>query len=578
MRDFDDLSIPFRAVASDARTGEAVVLRGGELPARSGRAWPSPGVFSPVEIGGRLLVDGMVAMNLPVEVGEDLGADVIIAVDIGTRPSDTAELDSIFSVGGQTLNVLTHRNTLDSLARLREQDILIRPELGDITSMSFARGEEGIERGREAALALAAALSQYAVSPEAWERWFARREAIPREPPVIDAIRLDNRSHLADQVIERRIDLKLGEPLDVEALQQDLAHLYGEGTFERVIFSVDEVEGEKELTIHAVGKEAGRNWLRFGLQLETNFRGESQFDLGALATRNPVNRYGAEARGAFAIGEQSGVAAEYYQPLDYGSHFFALPFVSYQVGSRNLFVSGERIGKLETSEFATGGLLGWQPTNWFELRAGIAYQDFQISRQIGDPAIPDLDFEGGNIVGELLVDTLDNVRFPREGTFAIGEVEYLDEALGADESLGIGEVSLVHSRSLGENTLTFSGRFGTLFEDARRIPIFTLGGFLDLSGTIPDERSGANVLFGSLIYYRRLANPRFFTLNLPIYLGGSIEAGNTFAKRSQIEPRNLLIAGSVFFGVDTPLGPIYLAYGHAEGGEQSGYFFLGQLF
>ena len=93
------------------------------------------------------------------------------------------------------------------------------------------------------------------------------------------------------------------------------------------------------------------------------------------------------------------------------------------------------------------------------------------------------------------------------------------------------------------------------------LPIHRLGGLFRLSGLTPGEIAGPNTLYGSLIAYRRIANPRFFTLNLPVYVGGSVEAGNAYAAIEEIDAASLIVAGSVFLGLDTPLGPLYVAYG-----------------
>jgi NTE family protein len=576
VRDFDTLPIPYRAVATDAVTGEAVVLSGGHLSRAQRASMAIPGAFSPVEIDGRLLVDGGLAMNLPVQVVRDMGVDVVIAIDIGSDPTETKQVESIFDIGGQSLGLLMHRNTLDSRALLREEDLFVAPHLPGIGTASFEMGPEAIAYGRAGAQEVAEALARYSVSEEEWQSWKQRRAHVDRSPPVIDSFRIDNQSPLAEEVIRRRIEVPRGEPLDVVELQRQLGALYGEDIFERVVFSIDDVDGRTELTVHVIGKETGRNWVRFGLGLETNFQGESQFQLSALATRNPLNAFGAEARTALAIGETSFAAFEYYQPIDYASNFFVLPQASFSIGSRNVFENDERVAKIELRRTFVGGAFGWQPSNWFELRLGGGFLSSEADQQIGTTVLQDVDFEGGTATGELRIDTLDSVRFPREGTFFDSKVDWVFDS-GSD-SLGIGEFRLLQSFSFGDNTITGTAKFGTTWNDSRPIPTFSLGGFLDLSGRIPDERAGPHMLFGSLIYYHRVANPRFLSLNLPVYVGGSLEAGNTFDERSDIDFDELLIAGSVFLGMDTPIGPIYLAYGLSEQGESSPYFFLGQIF
>jgi NTE family protein len=578
VRDFDELAIPFRAVASDANTGEAVILGDGSLALALRASMAIPGIFSPVRLDDRLLVDGGVSKNLPVDVARDLGADVIIAVDIGTSPADSAEVTSVFSIGGQTLTVLMYRNTREQIELLGENDVLIQPDMAGITTASFESGREGIARGAAAAWEMTSRLTLLSVSREAFDTYLERRAAVPRAPPVIDSVRLDNRSALDDRVIERRLHTQTGEPLDVERLQKDLAALYGDGVFDRVIFSVDDTAQGQELVVHAIGKETGRNFLRFGLNLETNFQGESLFNLGVLGTRMPVNRLGAELRTRIQVGESTSVEAEYYQPLDFGSRFFVSPELFFSNGNRNLFVDDERVGELRVNELEAGIALGWQPSNWLELRVGGGYTKFDTERLVGDPSIPARSFEGVSAVSRLRIDTLDNTRFPRSGGLLTLEGRWVEETRSNGGAFGLVRLRAGHSFSFGENTISPNFSLGTIWDERADLPVFSLGGFLRLSGLVPDERTGPNQLFGSVVAYRRIANPRFFTLQLPLYLGGSIEAGNTFDALRDVEASALIVAGSVFLGLDTPLGPLYLAYGTAEGGRHSGYLFLGQRF
>jgi NTE family protein len=578
VRDFDELAIPFRAVASDANTGEAVILGDGSLALALRASMAIPGIFSPVQLDDRLLVDGGVSKNLPVDVARDLGADVIIAVDIGTSPADSAEVTSVFSIGGQTLTVLMYRNTREQIELLGENDVLIQPDMAGITTASFESGREGIARGAAAAWEMTSRLTLLSVSREAFDTYLERRAAVPRAPPVIDSVRLDNRSALDDRVIERRLHTQTGEPLDVERLQKDLAALYGDGVFDRVIFSVDDTAQGQELVVHAIGKETGRNFLRFGLNLETNFQGESLFNLGVLGTRMPVNRLGAELRTRIQVGESTSVEAEYYQPLDFGSRFFVSPELFFSNGNRNLFVDDERVGELRVNELEAGIALGWQPSNWLELRVGGGYTKFDTERLVGDPSIPARSFEGVSAVSRLRIDTLDNTRFPRSGGLLTLEGRWVEETRSNGGAFGLVRLRAGHSFSFGENTISPNFSLGTIWDERADLPVFSLGGFLRLSGLVPDERTGPNQLFGSVVAYRRIANPRFFTLQLPLYLGGSIEAGNTFDALRDVEASALIVAGSVFLGLDTPLGPLYLAYGTAEGGRHSGYLFLGQRF
>ena len=139
---FDDLSIPYRAVATDLVTGEMMVFDHGELPKVMRASMSLPGIVSPILIDDRLYVDGGLVDNLPVDVGRRLAAEIIIAVNLGTVPKTKAEIKISFDVAMQSILLLTEQNVRASLAKLTANDILIVPDLHDFESSSFSKPQE----------------------------------------------------------------------------------------------------------------------------------------------------------------------------------------------------------------------------------------------------------------------------------------------------------------------------------------------------------------------------------------------------------------------------------------------------
>ena len=150
---FDELPIPFRAVATDMVTGAAVVLDHGSLADAIRASLSIPAAFAPIEIDGRLLVDGGVSQNLPVDAVRAMGADIVIAVDISTPLATREDLTSILSVTGQLAGFLTNRGTAEQIAKLGPSDILITPDLRDVTTSDFTRITETFAFGYEATMA-----------------------------------------------------------------------------------------------------------------------------------------------------------------------------------------------------------------------------------------------------------------------------------------------------------------------------------------------------------------------------------------------------------------------------------------
>src|SRR6185295_7972175 len=125
VHDFDQLRIPFRAVAADIVTGDVVTLGEGDLATAIRASMSIPAVLAPVEIDGRLLVDGGVSANLPIDVVRKMGANIVIAVDVTTELSTREQLTSVLAIADQLTTLLTRRNSEAQAATLKPNDVLI---------------------------------------------------------------------------------------------------------------------------------------------------------------------------------------------------------------------------------------------------------------------------------------------------------------------------------------------------------------------------------------------------------------------------------------------------------------------
>ncbi len=160
-RDFDDLPIPFRAVATDMLAGRMVVLDSGDLSVAMRASMAVPGAFSPVIIDGQVLADGGQMRNLPVDIARSLCADVVIAVSLASPAPKAEDLQSAVSLAARSLDVMIDANQNAQLATLGPQDVSIVVPMGDIGSASFDRVPDAIPLGRAAAEKMQAALSRY---------------------------------------------------------------------------------------------------------------------------------------------------------------------------------------------------------------------------------------------------------------------------------------------------------------------------------------------------------------------------------------------------------------------------------
>lgn len=572
VRDFDALSIPYRAIATDIVTGETVVLDHGDLALAMRASMSIPALLAPREIDGRLLVDGGVSTNLPIDVVRRMGADVVIAVDISTPMSTREELGSVLGITGQLSNILTRRNTDQQIASLTDEDIFIRPDLGDITTASFDHAGEAIPAGVSAAEAALGELERLSVSEEDYRAHRNRRERrIVRL--TIDEVRIVNRSRLADGVIAASLGIEAGEPLDIEKLEKDLDRIYGLELFESVYYDITDEAGRIVLTVTVRENSWGPNYLQSGVSIFEDYEGPN-FNLAAAYTRTAVNRLNGEWRTGLQIGREPGIFTEFYQPFFNNLRNFIHVRASISELVDNVFdTNGHKVEELALQRYGAALAGGRELGTWGEIRAGIIRGAGTIKVQVGDPDAPDTDFDTGEAFMQFFVDELDNVMFPHSGGTARIRATAGLEALGSDTDYEQGIVEGSYAYTIGRNTGYFRGMYATTRDsDAPYQSMFRLGGFTRLSGLEHNELIGQHAALLSGIFYRRIGDFSFFSF----YAGLSLEYGNVFQEKSDIEFDRGIAAGSVFLGVDTLIGPIYIAYGRTDGGRDNFYLFLGQ--
>ena len=578
--DFDALPIPFRAIATDIVTGEAVILDSGDLATAMRASMSAPGIFKPVRQDGRILVDGGVANNLPVQVVRDMGADILIVVDVGFPLLPKDQLESALAVTKQMLTILINARAQDQIALLTSNDILISPDLGDLGSQDFQRVVEAQKLGSEKAHELKEKLSNLSVSSEQYRAYRNRLDLSRHGVPVIDQVLVENESRLSPKVIEARLSAQEGSPLNLDQLEPDIANIYGFDTFETVTYDVLDESGDTLLAVRATEKSWGPNYLRFGINLEDDFDGASSYNVAARFTRTEINKKGGEFRAEVQIGESPRLFAEFYQPLDFASRWFVNPKVEYLREGSGLFERGQQIAQFRSNaaEFSLEG--GRQLGNWGEFRVGLTRIQSDAALQIGTPGIGDstsADFAG--ISARFAYDTIDRFAIPKSGTnISLGWSGFRD-SLGSDATFDIAGLFFLKAKTWSNHTiLHWWDLASTVNDQTGGIVPFSLGGLFSLSGYAPDELPGKHMGIGRLLYYYRLGDEALPVLDTPIYIGASIEAGNVWQNTDAIALDNTLFAGSVFIVFDSVLGPLYLAYGAGEGGRRSAYLFLGQTF
>ncbi len=415
IQDFSKLPVPFRAVAADIATGEAVIIGRGSLAQAMRASMAIPGAVDPVERDGRLLVDGGIANNLPIDVVRKLCGDVIIAVNIGTPPLKREEITSALSIVGQLVNLLGKDSVDRQLATLTPRDVLIAPDLGDISSGSFERQGEAIRIGEAAAREAAEVLKRYSI-PAAEYAALRKTQIVARGGlGTVEEIRFEGIERTNAEVLAALLESRPGEELTEEKVAGDLRRIYGRGDFDGVDYRIDRVGPRPALVFNVREKSIGPAYLRFGLGLASDFQGENYFNALVQYRSTWINRLGGEWVAEAQVGQNTYFFTEFYQPIEARARGFVAPYARVGEYTRGVFVGDDRIAEYRVRELQGGLDLGATLGTWGELRLGPVFRHFDADVETGSAILPDVRVNASGARARLFADRLDTPFFPRSG-------------------------------------------------------------------------------------------------------------------------------------------------------------------
>lgn len=581
--DFDHLPIPFRAVAADLASGEEVVLASGELSRAIRASMSIPGVFSPVEIGDFLLVDGGVLNNLPVEAAAAMGADVIIAVDASTPMRGREGLGSIGGVASQAFSLASQRRVEE---QKQQADILITPELGGVSFMGFPAMKDAVQSGEQAAHAAADRLRQLS-NASAFAAQQASRHYTEAEAQILRSVRVEGTERVDERRVRGRIESHAGEPLDLDRLKEDLGRVLEIGEFDRVDFDLSRHEDGVDLSLRPHDNDWGPLYLHAGLNITDDLEGNNSVDLLFNVTRTSLNALGAEWRNEFQAGKTRGIWSELYQPLvfsplvfsplGFSRRWFVAPGIRVRDEVVDVYESHRKIAEYDASSLSGELDFGLELGEYGEVRMGLLRGRVDAEPSVGATDLPIFDADAGGFTGSLTIDRLDSAGVPSDGELVRVEAYRAEPRLGSDLRYNRLSADYWHFASKGRQTwmLALSGG-SSLGSDLPAYDEFLLGGPFSLSGYRHGELRGP--YFGVIRsgYLFRLAElPR--VLGTGVYAGGWLEAGNVWQESNAIGD-GLIYTATVAAAAETRLGLLFLGYGVADDCQDSFFLSLGQRF
>ncbi|MBK7615097.1 MAG: patatin-like phospholipase family protein [Burkholderiales bacterium] len=582
---FDDLPIPFRAIATDMESGDMVVIDHGDLAMALRSSMSVPGVFPSTERDGRVLGDGGLVNNVPIDVARAMGADVVIVVNIGTPLAPRETLNSAIGLTAQMINILTEQNVRRSLATLKPTDILIAPNLGRLTSGDFGKTPELIALGEDGAHAFAARLAAFALPEAQYAGWREAHRPQAATPQTIQALAFEGTSFTNPKRFESQLQSRVGEPFDATKAARDARTLAASGDYVRTDYHVIDGDNGAMLLFDLEDKPWGPNYLRAGLDLSTDFSGRSAFNVKLSLNRHWLTASGTEWRNRVQIGEVPGFYTELYHPLNWNLGLWDDWFVSGHASAsrhvQSLFQSdaGAEVGQVRQSDGRFGLDLGQPWGNLGEVRYGLVNAGGRTT-----PLLFAASYTGttqGDTWREtaararVVVDQLDFANFPQRGYRLVGELQYGRHVEASSQNLFRLEAEGLGVVSRGPHSFSLYGQIKA--SDARNSALagqYELGGFQQLSGYRLGQVAGNAVALARLGWYQRLADTPVFARGF--FVGATLEAGNGWADRRQMSLSGLRTGASLYLGADTGIGPMFLGLTWAPKGETGLALFIGR--
>ncbi|EJE4184905.1 serine protease [Vibrio parahaemolyticus] len=601
---FDELAIPYRSVATDILELDEVVIGNGYLVDAMMASMSVPGALPPYKLNGHMLVDGGVVNNMPVDVARAMGADVVIAVDISTDYKTEDDFTGLFTVADQLSNYLVRRSTQQQVETLQEHDVYIRPNVGQMETVEFDKMPWAFQSGYDITKEMESKLAGLRLSNAEYQKYIdhkqeVRKKLVYGDDRVVDEIVIVNNTHYSDVLLTNRLELKTGRKIETAEIEKAVENLYALDRFELITYHFEEVDGSNLLVFDVNEKSWGPNYLNFRFFLEDDFDTDSQYGIGMSTNFTNLNSHGAEMALNVEMGTDKLIEAELYSPVLSSQEFFVAGKVAYSSEGRNLPVSDDDSSlssvndflPVSYTEFVSEIAIGIQPTLWQELRLGGRYSSGSIELSTL-ASVGNLDFERRGLFANYRLDTLDDFAFPTRGLLV--DLEYLVSHDTSPEEIGqskpkdivedtVYEIDARFKGAMSYQRHTLVGQAEYSFVQSKNSSITLdpreLGGFLHLSGIPRNSLIGQNLFFSSLVYRYKWFDNDFGLFEAPVYVGASLEHGGTWSDNDlKLNEAPLYNAASIFFGVDSPIGPIMLAYGRTEQDMEAVYLIVGTSF
>ena len=575
---FDDLPTPFRCVATDMQTGEAVILSNGSLSQAIRASMAIPGVFTPVEMNGRVLADGGMVQNIPVETAKGMGADVVIAVELQLPPGDVGQLGTLVGVLSRAVDVMITQNERRSL-ELANAKVVV--DMKGFSINDYDRLDELIQLGYKAAISQSSVLLPYAIQhPAEWQAYLDERAARKRRPVrKVDTIKVVGADPDTDGRIQNRLAKDTQGPLNLPRVENQLTQIAGEGQFDRLGYEGFTQNGVPCLRITAHEKTYGPPFVDLAVNVQGSGVAAFDFSAGARVTFMDILHRGGEWRNDLLFGSTNLAATEFYQPL-WQTKFFVAPHAFASKFARNSFQGFTRVAVFGDERSGGGFDIGYNSGLRSEVRVGYELFDAKLAPLIGATGLPSLHGSTGQVRARFIWDGQDSPSVPSSGIRAVVNLSRVLQSPGLSRPIDQLDVQTSNVFRLSPKTSLFSDVSGgaTFQGSASPLQVFELGGPFRLGAYLPYEFIGNYYSYASFGFRRELYRmPQL--IGKKIYWGGWYESGTTFGTQAN-NPGPVVVRGTFNLGViaDTIVGPIAIAGSVSPTGQSRVNFSIGRVF
>jgi len=576
LQTFDDLPIPFRCVSTDLVSGRVHVFERGSLAQALRSTMSLPAFFSPVRDGDKVYVDGGLLENLPVDVARGMGADIVIAVHLRTKPFEARQSLSSFGVLERSMSVTIAINELRSMEKA---DILLTADVENYDSTDYSNFDKIEAQGYKAAQEKTALLAGLAVSEGEWQSILTARAAKRRPTPVPEFVEIHGTSPDIAKGLNHDLAKLAGQPVDPERIDQEMMSITGLGRFSRAGYHYVEKDGRSGLVIQADEKDYAPPTVHPLLFIDGSDFKNVLFQVGARITFLDLGGFGSEWRNDFIAGSEYGLRSEYYHPFTPYTNWFVAPRAFADSSPFNIYQRNRILAIYRNRRVGGGADLGYAFGRSAELRVGYELGFQKLSQELGEPEIPPARGRVGVTSLSFTLDRFDDPVIPRSGVRLESAFKFYDANPGATDVFPTEELRFAVAKRTSERaSALFLASGGTSFNtknDNTGLPPFSLGGPLRLGAYGTNELlTSQYYLFQAAYLYRlRELSP---LLGQNMYLLSGYEVGKAYYQGPDVSrlPQN----GTVGVLVQTVFGPIFFGGSIGDRGHRRFYFKVGRFF